>query len=330
MTISATTAPCLKCCHFTTPLYFHFIHIQHTTSTSFQQPSVGAGSPAYQTLPGWQRKQQKCHFWEELILQGTSLGVLHTVTWQPQSYQESWRQGQYLRCCSAPSKEGHVNIFGTELYLRPAAAVPEAHSPAYSEPIVGQTELWGFWSDISKLIELHQTALVSGERGTCFSSYWSFYLGSLSLWALAIFWLLTALRAWTVVNEQELTSQVFGLPGNENLNWLLNKEFLCDTQFKWSIYYERCVRLSHRQSAWCHSAAATKGSLNDLEQSCSLGLAPRAEFFPDVVKLLQSIHGEHQEYGRLLLLQLWAAASPAFSRTLMPFNHEFLQRGVRG
>lgn len=66
---------------------------------------------------------------------GTSLSVLHTITWQP------WEppsclggRGQYLRRCSAASKEGHFNILiSRTVFTTCSCGAKEAHSPIHTE-----------------------------------------------------------------------------------------------------------------------------------------------------------------------------------------------------
>lgn len=118
---------------------------------------------------------------------------------------------QAFLCCAAP-KEAHFNtLISRTAFMTCSCGAKEPCDPWHTETIVGQRELWGFWSDIREWTEL----LCSGvERGIGVFLYLSGYFGPLSL--LNYNSSSTVMGEWARIN---LLGFVF--PENENLNGLI-------------------------------------------------------------------------------------------------------------
>lgn len=146
--IGAPTVTCSTQCHQNlsssityTLSYTPSFHVQQTTLTNFKKPSAGHGNAVTKHSLA-SKGNQNYHFWANPHV-GTFLSVLHTVSGQPWERIGCLRgRGQYLRRCSAASKEGHFNILiSRTVFTTCSCGAKEAHSPVHTEPIVGKTEL---------------------------------------------------------------------------------------------------------------------------------------------------------------------------------------------
>lgn len=96
--------------------------------------------------------------------------------WEPPGL--PWGHREHLRPCCAAPQEAQFNILSCRAaFTTCSCGAKEAHGPWHTEAIVGQRELWGFWSDRRERAELHW----AGEGDWGFFLYPPGYFGPLSL-----------------------------------------------------------------------------------------------------------------------------------------------------
>lgn len=161
----------------TSPLLdVHWIPAQQTSVTDLVEPSAGSGSLERQILPGWQRKWQTMPLLRTDPHLGSSWHVLHAAPDNPGSPYAAlgtWGNTSGL-VVQPPERHIYLNLQNCIYDLQLWCQRGPPPWPRHTETIVGQRELWGFWSEIREWTGLLCIGVVRG--------IWVFFLSIRLFW----------------------------------------------------------------------------------------------------------------------------------------------------